>query len=320
MPRARFAEHGGGRGRGRAAEATIRRAAGRAAKQISLHNNALTCILLQIARKKRGSGGSGEYMKSASHRSMPNALVGLAAIFLVVLAVRPLGLIADLHPLEAYTDTGVHSFVPYDIESETDREHFRYSGRTRTFTKYMVVYKSDDESEYKWTDKQKYSSHSDAEEVVLRAAPVDKKVFTVADGSYVVDDADHTPADYIKHTIVTNGAISLAASGLLLIVLRPWIKRNFLAPDAPVWTAERIKQGVATPFMMAGIVVAAFGILDLTYAFDALLGPFLPTRLGYALFDSPASRSIVIAVGAALFVLGVRWSNHYGSNGEAENA
>ena len=148
-------------------------------------------------------------MKSASHRSMPNALVGLAAIFLVVLAVRPLGLIADLHPLEAYTDTGMHSFVPYDIESETDREHFRYSGRTRTFTKYMVVYKSDDESEYKWTDKQKYSSHSDAEEVVLRAAPVDKKVFTVADGSYVVDDADHTPADYIKHTIVTNGAISL---------------------------------------------------------------------------------------------------------------
>lgn len=258
-------------------------------------------------------------MKGASHRSMPNALVGLAAIFLVVLAVRPLGLIADLHPLEAYTDTGVHSFVPYDIESETDREHFRYSGRTRTFTKYMVVYKSDDESEYKWTDKQKYSSHSDAEEVVLRAAPVDKKVFTVADGSYVVDDADHTPADYIRHTIVTNGAISLAASGLLLIVLRPWIKRNFLAPDAPVWTAERIKQGVATPFMMAGIVVAAFGILDLTYAFDALLGPFLPTRLGYALFDSPASRSIVIAVGTALFVLGVRWSNHYGSNGEAEN-
>lgn len=72
--------------------------------------------------------------------------------------------------------------------------------------------------------------------------------------------------------------------------------------------------------MMAGIVVAAFGILDLTYAFDALLGPFLPTRLGYALFDSPASRSIVIAVGAALFVLGVRWSNHYESNGEAENA
>ena len=79
----------------------------------------------------------------------------------------------------------------------------------------MVVYKSDDESEYKWTDKQKYSSHSDAEEVVLRAAPVDKKVFIVADGS-LSDDADHTPADYIKHTIVTNGAISLAASGLLL--------------------------------------------------------------------------------------------------------
>ena len=260
-----------------------------------------------------------ENMKSASRRSMPSALVGLAAIFLVILIVRPLGIIADLHPVDAYTDTGVHSFSPYDIESETQREHFRHSGRTSTFTKYMVIYKSGDESEYKWTDKHRYSSHSDAEEVVLQAAPVDKKVFTVADGSYVVDDADHTPADYIKHTIVTNGAISLAASVLLLIVLRPWIKRNFLAPDAPVWTAERIKQGVATPLMMAGIVVAAFGILDLTYAFDALLGPFLPTRLGYVLFDSPASKPIVIAVGAALFVLGVRWSNHYGPSGDTEN-
>lgn len=251
---------------------------------------------------------------------MPSALVGLAAIFLVILIVRPLGIIADLHPVDAYTDTGVHSFSPYDIESETRREHFRHSGRTRTFTKYMVVYRSDDGNEYEWTDKQKYSSHSDAEKVVLQAVPVDKKVFTVADGSYVVDDADHTPSDYIKHTIVTNGAISIAAFALLLIVLRPWIKRNFLAPDAPDWTAERIKQGVAIPFMMAGIVVAAFGILDLTYAFDALLGPFLPTPLGYALFGSSASRPFVIAAGTALFVLGMRWSNRYGSSGDADSA
>ena len=106
-----------------------------------------------------------------------------------------------------------------------------------------------------------------------RGTPVDKKVFTVADGSYVVDDTDQTPADYIEHAIVTNGAF-LAAFALLLVILRPWIKRNFLAPDAPVWTADRVKQGVATPLMMAGIIVAAFGILDLTYAFDALLGRF----------------------------------------------
>lgn len=251
---------------------------------------------------------------------MPSALVSLAAIFLVIFIVRPLGIIADLRPVDAYTDTGVHSFTPYDIESETRREHFRYSGRTRTFSKYMVVYRSDDGNEYEWTDKQKYSSHSDAEKVVLQAVPVDKKVFTVADGSYVVDDADHTPSDYIKHTIATNGAISAAAFVLLLIVLRPWIKRNFLAPDAPDWTVERIKQGVATPLMMAGIVVAAHGILDLTYAFDALLGPFLPTRLGYVLFGSSASRPIVIAVGTAFFVLGVRWSNRYGSSGDADDA
>lgn len=42
-----------------------------------------------------------------------------------------------------------------------------------------------------------------------------------ADGSYAVDDAGLTPADYIKHTIVTNGAISLAAFAPLLVVLRP---------------------------------------------------------------------------------------------------
>lgn len=261
-----------------------------------------------------------EDKKSKPHRKAPNAFVVLAVIFLVVFAVRPLGLIADLHPLEAYTDTGVHSFVPYDIESETRREHFRYSGRTRTFTKYMVVYKSDDEHEYRWTDDHEYSSHTEAEEIILRGTPVDKKVFTVADGSYVVDDTDHTPADYIEHAIVTNGAISLAAFALLLVILRPWIKRNFLAPDAPVWTADRVKQGVATPLMMTGIIVAAFGILDLTYAFDALLGPFLPSRLSHMLFDSPAARPLVIAAGIGLFALGVRWSNRYGSSEDAEDA
>lgn len=261
-----------------------------------------------------------EDKKDEPRRKAPNAFVGLAAIFLVVLAVRPLGLIADLHPLEAYTDTGVHSFIPWDIETETDREYFRHSGRTRTFTEYMVVYKSDDGRGYKWTDKHKHPSRTDAEEAILQGTPIDKKVFTVADGSYVVDDANHTPADYIKHTIVTNGAISLAAFTLLLVILRPWIKRNFLAPDAPVWTAERIKQGVATPLMMAGIIVAAFGILDLTYAFDALLGPFLPASLRYMLFQSPAARALVIAAGTGLFALGARWNNRYGASEGTENA
>ena len=129
-----------------------------------------------------------------------------------------------------------------------------------------------------------------------------------------------TPADYIKHTIVTNGAISLAAFALLFVVLRPWIKRNFLAPDAPVWTAERVKQGVATPLMMAGIIVAAFGILDLTCAFNALLEPFLPASLRSMLFQSPAARALVIAAGIGLFALGARWNNRYGASEGAKNA
>ena len=112
-----------------------------------------------------------EDKKSKPHRKAPDAFVVLAVIFLVVFAVRPLGLIADLHPLEAYTDTGVHSFVPYDIESETRREHFRYSGRTRTFTKYMVVYKSDEGTSSIMDDDHEYSSHTEAEEIVLEGHP-----------------------------------------------------------------------------------------------------------------------------------------------------
>lgn len=250
--------------------------------------------------------------KRVSKRGVPSALKGLAVIFLVVFTVTPLGVIADLHPVEAYTDTGAHGFVPYDIESKTDREHFRHIP-AQTHTKYKVVYRSAGDGAYEWTDEHEYSYRADAEEIVAQGAPVDKKVYTVADGSYVVDDADHTPADYIKRTIVTNGAISLAALALLLVVLRPWIKRNFLALDAPAWTAERVKQGVATPLMMAGIVVAAFGILDLTYAFDAMIGPFLPASLRSMLFDSPATRLLVIAMGIGLFVIGARWSNRYGA-------
>lgn len=257
-----------------------------------------------------------ENKKDKPRRKAPNALVGLAVIFLAVLAVCPLGLIADLHPVEAYTDTGARSFVPYDIESETDREHFRYIG-SQTHTKYKVVYRSVGEGAYEWTDEHEYSFRKYAEEVVAQGAPVDKKVYTVTDGSYVVDDAGSTPADYIERTVVTNGAVSLASFALLAIVLRPWFKRSFLAPDAPVWTSTRVKQGVATPLMMAGIIVAAFGILDLTYAFDALFGPFLPASLRCVLFESPATRPLVIAAGAGLFVLGARWNNRYGAGEDA---
>ena len=257
--------------------------------------------------------------KRVSKRGVPSALKGLAVIFLVVFTVTPLGVIADLHPVEAYTDTGTHGFVPYDIESKTDREHFRYIG-SQTHTKYKVVYRSAGDGAYEWTDEHEYSYRADAEEIVAQGAPVDKKVYTVADGSYVVDDADSTPADYIERTVVTNGAVSLASFALLAIVLRPWFKRNFIAPDAPVWTSTRVKQGVATPFMMAGIIVAAFGILDLTYAFDALFGTFLPASLRCVLFESPAARPLVIAAGAGLFVLGARWNNRYGAGEDAGDA
>ena len=142
------------------------------------------------------------------------------------LAIRNL---AGLHSADSYEDKGIYTFSPYQVlpvQVKNTGASGRYRRMNPTRTVYMVYYRTEDGSGYRWS-KQALTRES-GQKIVEEGVSIARRVLSIPDeGTYITVEPEQTAGEYSaglrqRYIIV----LSLSAGYIMLYLLLAWRKKR----------------------------------------------------------------------------------------------
>lgn len=160
-----------------------------------------------------------------------SGIIRILGIFGIIISMAFLYLgikgISQIRPATDYTDTGVHTFVPYRVLPQTMENHA--TGRSKrnnpTKTIYVVHYHTLDGTKYQW--KQNSSYKNSAEQILAKGESVNRRVLSIKEErKYITVEPELTAETYAAgqqkrhHWMIVLSSCYLVTCCVMWVVLK----------------------------------------------------------------------------------------------------